>query len=193
MKKIIVFAVIMLIVVCLGDLQGQSVKKYQIQSGILTLETTSTIGKMVMKTKDVVYFDDFGMKECRDTYGLDGSLKESFIYDGMDLYLVIYAERAVYKRDASFMGTEFKFDWDKVALSGKAKKLPNITILGKNCEAFELSDRGNRNTYAGWNNICLYMETKLPNMTVVRKAVNFEENVVVSAEKFKIPIGFVLK
>jgi hypothetical protein len=189
----IVFVGIMLMVVGFAALQAQPVKKYQIQSGILTLETTLTMGKMDMKTKAVVYFDDFGMKECRDTYDLNGAVKESFFSDGKDLYLVIYAEKAAYKRGPAFRGTEYKFDWNEIAPSGKAKKLPNMTILGKNCEAFEMTDKGNTNTYAGWNNVCFYIATKQPSMTVVSKAVKFEENVKVPAEKFKIPAGFVLK
>ncbi|MDQ1351114.1 MAG: hypothetical protein QG657_1416 [Acidobacteriota bacterium] len=193
MKKVIVFIGIMLMVVGFSTLQAQQVKKYQIQSGILTLETTLTMGKMDMKTKAVVYLDDFGMKECRDTYDLDGAVKESFFSDGKDLYLVMYEKKEVYKRGTAFRGTEYKFDWNEIAPSGKAKKLPNMTVLGKNCEAFEMNDKGNISTFAGWNNVCLYMASKQPSMTVVSKAVKFEENVKVPAEKFKIPAGFVLK
>jgi uncharacterized pyridoxamine 5'-phosphate oxidase family protein len=182
----------MLIVVGFSTLQAQQVKKYQIQSGIITFETTLTMGKMVMKTKAVVYFDDFGMKECRDTYD-DSGIKESFFSDGKDLYLVMYEKKEVYKRGTAYRGTEYKFDWNEIAPSGKGKKLPNMTVLGKNCEAFEMNDKGNISTFAGWNNVCLYMATKQSSMTVVSKAVKFEENVKVPAEKFKIPAGFVLK
>lgn len=192
MKKVIVFMGIMLIVAGFSVLQAQQVKKYQIQSGIITFETALTMGSFVMKTKAVVYFDDFGMKECRDTYD-DNGIKESFFSDGKDLYLVMYAEKAVYKRGTAFRGTEYKFDWNEIAPSGKGKKLPNMTVLGKNCEAFEMNDKGNISTFAGWNNVCLYMATKQPSMTVVSKAVKFEENVKVPAEKFKIPAGFALK
>ena len=192
MKKVIVFMGIMLIVAGFSVLQAQQVKKYQIQSGIITFETALTMGSFVMKTKAVVYFDDFGMKECRDTYD-DNGIKESFFSDGKDLYLVMYAEKAVYKRGTAFRGTEYKFDWNEIAPSGKGKKLPNMTVLGKNCEAFEMNDKGNISTFAGWNNVCLYMATKQPSMTVVSKAVKFEENVKVPAEKFKNPAGFTLK
>ncbi|MCX6583371.1 MAG: hypothetical protein NT166_24605 [Candidatus Aminicenantes bacterium] len=192
MKKLIVYVGIMLIVVGFSVLQAQQVKKYQIQSGIITFETDLKMGNFVMKTKAVVYFDDFGMKECRDTYD-DNGIKESFFSDGKDLYLVMYAEKAVYKRGTAFRGTEYKFDWNEIAPSGKGKKLPNMTVLGKNCEAFEMNDKGNISTFAGWNNVCLYMATKQPSMTVVSKAVKFEENVKVPAEKFKIPAGFALK
>jgi hypothetical protein len=173
-------------------LQAQQVKKYQIKSGIITFETSLTMGKMVIKTKSVVYFDDYGMKECKDTYDED-KIKESFFSDGKDLYLAIYAEKAVYKRGTAFRGTEYRFDMDEILRSGKAKKLPNMTVVGKNCEAFELNASGAVNTYAGWNNICLYLGTNQKSMNVVNKAVKFEENAKVPAEKFKIPAGFTLK
>ncbi|MCU0287553.1 MAG: hypothetical protein MUF15_14305 [Acidobacteria bacterium] len=194
MKKMFIFVFIMLIVLNFSTLQAQPVKKYQVKSGIITFETALTMGKMVMKTKAVVYFDDFGMKECRDTYDYEGkNIKESFFSDGKNLYLVIYAEKAVYKRGQAFRGTEYKYDWNEIAPSGKAKKIPDMTIAGKNCEAFEMSDKGNVNTYAGWNNVCLYIATNQSNMNVVSKAVKFEENVNVPAEKFKVPAGFTLK
>ncbi|HLP47116.1 MAG TPA: hypothetical protein VK186_18620 [Candidatus Deferrimicrobium sp.] len=194
MKKMIIFIGIMMMVASFGALQAQQVKKYQIQSGIITFETTLTMGKMVMKTKAIVYFDDFGMKECRDTYDYEGkAVKESFFSDGKNLYLVMYAEKTAYNRGVAYRGTEYKFDWNEIAPSGMAKKLPNMTVAGKNCEAFELNDKGNINTYAGWNNVCLYIATNQKNMNVVSRAIKFEENAKVPAEKFKIPAGFALK
>jgi hypothetical protein len=194
MRKLVFFIGIMLIVVGFNHLQGQQVKKYQIKSGIITFETNLTMGKIVMKTKAVVYFDDFGMKECRDTYDYEGTaVKESFFSDGKDLYLVIYAEKAAYKKGPAFRGTEYKYDWNEIAPSGKAKKIPNMTVAGKDCEAFEMTDKENVNTYAGWNNVCLYIASNQKSMNVVSKAIKFEENAKVPAEKFKIPAGFVLK
>lgn len=192
MKRVIVYVVIILMAAGFSFLQAQQVKKYQTKSGIITFETTIMMGKMEMKSKAVVYFDDFGMKERRDTYDGD-TVKESLFSDGKDLYLVIYAEKAAYKRGPAFRGTEFKFDWNEIQRSGEAKKLPNMKIAGKDCEAFELNHKGNINTYAGWNNICFYIGTNQKNMTVVSKAVKFEENAAVPAEKFKIPAGFALK
>jgi len=192
MKKIIMFLVFVLIIAGLNSLSAQQVKKYGIKSGIITFETAVIMGKMEMKSKAVVYFDDYGMKECRDTYDGD-KIKESFFSDGKNLYLTIYAEKAVYKRGTAFRGTEYKFDWNEIKSSGKAKKLPNMTVAGKNCEAFELEVKGNINTYAGWNAICFYMGVNQKNMNVISKAVKFEENAVVPADKFKVPAGFTLK
>ncbi len=192
MKKIAMFIGLVFIIGSLCGLQAQQFKKYQIKSGIITFESTLTMGKMILKTKSVVYFDDYGMKECKDSYD-DEKIKESFFSDGKDLYLTIYTEKAVYKRGTAFRGTEYRFDMEEILRSGKAKKLPNMTVVGKNCEAFELNDRGNISTFAGWNNICLYLGTNQKTMTVVNKAVKFEENAKIPAEKFKIPAGFTLK
>ncbi len=192
MKKIIMVVGLVLIIAGLSSLPAQQVKKYGIKSGIITFETTVIMGKMEIKSKAVVYFDDYGMKECRDTYDGD-KIKESFFSDGKNLYLTIYAEKAAYKRGTAFRGTEYKFDWNEIKPSGKAKKLPNMTVVGKNCEAFELQDSGNINTYAGWNGICFYIGTDQKNMKVISRAVKFEENAIVPADKFKVPAGFALK
>jgi len=182
----------MFIVLGLCTLQAQQFKKYQIKSGIITFETAMTMGKFVMKIKSVVYFDDYGMKECKDTYD-DNGIKESFFSDGKNLYLTIYAEKTVYKRGAAFRGTEYRFDWNEIAPSGKAKKIANMTVCGKNCEAFEMNASGALNTYAGWNNICLYLGGNMKGMITTNKAVKIEENVPVPAAKFKVPAGFALK
>ncbi len=187
------FAGLMLIVAGLSSLTAQQVRKYGIKSGIITIETTVIMGKTEMKSKAVVYFDDYGMKECRDTYDYNGDkIKESFFSDGKNLYLTIYAEKASYKKGTAYRGTEYKFDWNEIKSSGKAKKLPNMTVVGKNCEAFELENKGNINTYAGWNGICFYIGANQQNMKVISKAVKFEENAT-PAEKFKVPAGFALK
>jgi hypothetical protein len=186
------FVGLAVIIAGLCTVQAQQVKKYQIKSGIITFDIVATFGKMEMKSKAVVYFDDYGMKERRDTY--DGNnIKESFFSDGKNLYLVIYAEKAVYKRGVAFRGTEYKFDWEEIKPSGKAKKIANMTVVGKNCEAFEMTTGGTVSTFAGWNNICLYLGTSQKGMSTSSKAVKLEENVSIPADKFKAPAGFALK
>jgi len=94
-------------------------------------------------------------------------------------------------------GTETRFDWNSVAdrdkQSGKAKKLANMTIAGKNCEAYELITGDTTTQYAGWNSILLYLNVISKSVTSTTKAIKIEENAAVSADKFKIPAGFAVK
>jgi hypothetical protein len=46
-------------------------KKYDIKSGIITFETTMEMAGMNIKTKTILYFDDYGIKECQEEYKTD--------------------------------------------------------------------------------------------------------------------------
>ena len=70
-------------------------KKYGIKSGIVTEELTMTMGgKPFQDAEFIVYFDDYGMKECKETYTRN-TLKESYFSDGKDLYILV--EKELYK------------------------------------------------------------------------------------------------
>jgi hypothetical protein len=167
-------------------------KKYTIKSGVIEysykIET--------MEHKEVVSFDDYGMKECKDTYE-DGGLKTSQFSDGVKMYKVIYKDKTAYILGDAGRGTEFKCDWNEVGekqkSSGEATKLANITILGKDCEQFTVKTGKISTTFAGWGGILLFMEQKTPYGNSTQKALKFEENAAVSPDKFKVPAGFEVK
>jgi hypothetical protein len=193
MKKLILVSLLALITLAAADAQT---KKYDIKSGIVTFETTMKVGTMSIVSKSIVYFDDYGMKECKETYK-DDALKESFFSDGKNLYAVHFAEKTAYKRGVASRGTEFRFNWneisDKDKKSGKAKQLPGLTIAGKKCESFEYSDGGTTTKYAGWSNICLMIDLTSKSVSSLTKAVKLEENAKVPSDKFVVPAGFELK
>jgi hypothetical protein len=193
MKKL-TFGVLLVFTVLVAA-TGQT-KKYDIKSGIVTFETTMKVGTMSIVTKSIVYFDDFGTKECKETYK-DDVLKESFFSDGETLYALYHASKTAMKRGVAYRGTEFRFNWneisDKDKKSGKAKQLPGVTIAGKKCESFEYSDGGTTTKYAGWSNICLMIDLTSKTVSSMTKAVKLEENAKVSADKFAVPAGFTLK
>ena len=194
MKKLIPF----LLVAFIGLTSAQT-KKYDIKSGILTFETTMKMSGMEIKTKSIVYFDDYGTKECKETYDDDGTVKEWFLCDGSDLYAVFFEKKEAYKRGKAYSGrgTEMRFDWNAISekdkKSGKYKKASNVTVAGKNCETFELDDESGKTRFGGWNHITLFVDQTSGDMKTMTKAVKIEENAKVPAEKFKIPAGFALK
>jgi hypothetical protein len=178
-----------------SPLQSQ-IKKYDIKSGIVTYDLIMKMGKMEIKKKTIVYFDDYGMKECRETYSNDNKLEESFFSDGKDLFSARPAKKIVFKQGAAYRGTELRVEWsefgtEKDRQSGKIKKMPAMSISGKNCESFESNDgKGTIARYGGWNKILMYMSVKTKTVETVQKAVKVEENAKVSEEKFKIPAGY---
>jgi len=168
------------------------IKKYDIKSGVITYESVNSFG---MKTKIIVSFDDYGMKECRDTY-LGDKLKESFFSDGKNLYRVNHIEKTAYNVGPAYRGTELRVEWTEFGTeadrkSGKYKKLPPKKIADKNCEMFEYNNgKGTITQYGGWNKILLYMDVKMKDMETIQRALKVEENVKVPAEKFEVPKGY---
>jgi len=172
------------------------VKKYGIKSGIVTFELALKMGAMNIVSKSVVTFDDYGLKERKDTYEGD-QLKESFFSDGSELYLIMYNEKSVYKRGKAYNGTEYKVSWDELSRGGgkslDATKLANIEILGKDCESYQIKTNNATTIFAGWQGICLLMDTTTSGINSVLKAVKFEDNVPISSDMFKVPAGFATK
>jgi hypothetical protein len=123
------------------------------------------VGTMELKKKFIVYFDDYGMKECKETYS-DNKLVQSYLSDGKDLYSLEHNKKKASKKGQAFRGTELRVEWsefgtEKDRQSGKIKKVPAITVAGKSCEMFESKDeKGNITQYGGWNKILLLLDTR---------------------------------
>lgn len=167
-----------------------SIKKYPIKSGIVTFDNDL----MGIKQKSILYFDDYGMKEAEETYDGD-AVKEIKICDGKKRYSANFEKKIAYEIGDCYRGIAYKFDWDEISKADqqyKVKKGPNMTIAGKDCESYSMQGTDYPSTFAGWNNICLYQETKSKYGTVTMKAVKVEEGAVPS-EKFQVPAGFELK
>lgn len=175
-----------------------SSKKYDIKSGVVTYELIMKMGKMEIKKKTIVSFDDYGMKECKDTYDGD-KLEESYFSDGKDLYLLKHAKKTAFKQGSASRGTELRVEWtefgtEKDRQSGVYKKLPAKKFAGKDCEMFEQNDgKGTVTQYGGWKKILFYMDLKSKDMESIQKAVKVEENAKVSPDKFTIPKGFAVQ
>jgi hypothetical protein len=173
-------------------------KKYDIKSGIITYEMVMKVGNMEMKNKVVVYFDDYGMKECKDTYSGD-KIEQSYFSDGKEIYAVKPAKKMAFKQGTAYRGTELRVEWSEFGTeedrqSGKYKKLAAMTVAGKNCEVFEYNDgEGGVTKYAGWNKILLLMDSQMTDTHTIQRAVKVEENVNIPPEKFKVPAGFTVQ
>ncbi len=199
MKKSILFG---LLVVCWLVFQVEAyaqAKKYSVKAGIVTFEMAVKMGgQNISNEKLVVYFDDFGIKERKDTYQGE-TLKQSYFSDGKELYTVMHAQKVAYKRGQATRGTEFKVDWNEVSSkdkeTGKARKLANLSVTGKDCECFEMLSGDSRTRFAGWDGICLLADTvneKMKIQTTIR-AVKFEEKPALSADIFQVPAGYAVK
>jgi hypothetical protein len=142
-----------------------------------------------------VYFDDYGMKECKETYTGD-KLSVTTFSDGKDIYIVHHNEKIVVKQGPAYRGTEVRMDktefgskkdWDE----GKIKEAPPMTVAGKTCEVIVTDDgKGSLATYGGWRKILLYLDVKTPTVRTILHAIKVEENAKVPADKFQVPAGY---
>jgi len=196
MKIFCAFSLILAMLFCATISSPAQIKKYDIKSGIITFETTVEMGTMKMVNKIMVYFDEYGMKECHENYSGD-KLKSILFSDGQMEYSVSPGKKTVESRGKAFRGTEYRFDWTEIPeqdrTSGKAKKLPNVSVAGKDCESYMVGTPTDRTVYAGWGHVCLMIDLSGPTMHSLIKAVKIEENVPVPADKFKIPAGYTLQ
>lgn len=172
-----------------ADIPAMTNKKYPLKSGTVHFESHMQTGSLEMIQKSIVYFDDYGIKERKDTYDEDGVLKESFFSDGKTLYTLIHKNKSAYKAGNAYRGTELKFDWDEISSedksSGKAKKGSNEDILGKDCEVYFYDG----NKFAGWKNICLLTEVQGSGVTNKTIATEIKEGPV-SADLFAVPADY---
>lgn len=179
--------------VCLTTQTSAQTKKYDIKSGIVTFDIAITIGDMKLTSKAIVYFDDYGMKECKETYTGD-KLSHVYFSDGTSLYNLSPSKKQAIKSGKAISGTELRYDWAEASSKGEeerhAKKIANMMIAGKNCEAFQTTQKETICTYAGWNHILLSVEIGGGGSRSITRAVKVEENVQVPAEKFKVPAGY---
>jgi hypothetical protein len=154
------------------------------------------MGTMKMKNKIMVYFDDYGMKECHENYNGE-KLASSLFSDGQMEYVLLHNQKTVETRGKAYRGTEYRFDWNEISekdrTSGKAKKLPNVTVAGKNCESFMVGSSTDKTVYAGLGHVCLMIDVSSPTMRSLIKAVKFEEDAKVPPEKFVVPAGYKMK
>ena len=169
--------------------EAPAIKKYPIKSATIHFESHMKAGSIEMVQKSIVYFDDYGMKERKDTYDEDGSLKESFFSNGKTLYTLIHKDKSAFKAGNAFRGTEMKFDWEEISAadkeSGKAKKGDNENILGKDCEVYYYEG----SKFAGWKNISLLTEVQAGNIRNKTIATEIQEGPVPS-DLFQVPADY---
>jgi hypothetical protein len=176
-------------------------KKYDTKSGIVTFETKMEMSGMTIKTKSVVYFDDYGIKECEETYKTDASGKEaltdrSFVKDGFR-YTCSIENKGGIKTKALGYGVAAPFNMDEASTMKDVqfKKTGDETICGKPCESFSMVTPSGVIKMFGWNKIAL--KTTLDNASMKMKtetvATKVEENVSIPADKFEVPKDVVMK
>jgi len=173
-------------------------KKYDIKSGIITFMTTMQIGDMIIKTKKVLYFDDYGIKECEEEYKENPVTKKEelakrcFVKDGYN-YTCSVENNGGIKSKAMGYGVAVLFNMDEAASlkDSKFKKLGDENVCEKPCNAFSMETPSGNITMFGWNRITLkhIVDNSSMKMKTETVAIKVEENAVIPADKFEVPAG----
>lgn len=192
MKKLSWLLIAAFITFC--AMNAMAANKYDIKSGMVTLESIMKISKtMTIKTTKIIYFDDFGAKEREENYS-NGKLNGVRFTDGKDLISLSIDKKTARKEgrgdrglgprvEIDFFGTQKDID------AGIVKKMPPMTLAGQTCEVYQYKKGKTLQTYAGWKRVMVY--TKLDSTEI--KAVKIEPNAVIPKDKFQIPAGYTMR
>jgi hypothetical protein len=196
MKRNMFLLLAAMIFIVVAIAQGQY-HKYDIKSGIATIEIESNIASMKIKMTKIVYFDDYGMKECEETYS-KGKLSGILLCDGKNKYGVDPNKKTAQNMGPSSSGTGTRIDindmgTEKDIKSGKVKVISPMTIAGQTCEVIQVSRSKTPDIYAGWHKVMVYLKSSSSGVSTLIKAVKLEPNAAVPKEKFEIPAGYTLQ
>jgi hypothetical protein len=180
-----------------AQVSSQVQHRYDIKSGIITLETVMTVGQTQLKTTKVVYFDDFGTKEREETFS-DGKLGMIIFSDGKDRYSLKQAKKIAVKKGPGDHGVGVRVDISDMATkkdikAGMVKKIAPMTIAGQTCEVIAVTRGAQVDFYGGWNHALVYLKTASDVSTTEIKAIKLEANAKIPAEKFQVPQGYVVQ
>jgi hypothetical protein len=188
---------IALIAVCAS--WAQTAHKYDIKSGIVNLESVSTVMGTQIKMTMIVYFDDYGMKECQETY-TNGTLQKVLFSDGKNKISLKLKSKKATNLGPTDRGVCLRVDINdfgtkKDIESGLVKKLAPMTIDGQSCEVLQVNRQGadTPDLYAGWHQVMVYMKSAGSGVNSVIKAVKLQADAVVPKEKFQVPDGFTVQ
>jgi len=191
------FLLLVALVLVIATVAQTQVKKYDIKSGKATLEFVSTIGSTQIKMTRIVYFDDYGTKECQETYS-NGKLTGILFSDGKNKISLRLASKKAQNQGPTNTGIGMRVDINDMGTkkdieSGRVKKMLPMTIAGQTCEVIQVNNGRTPDIYAGWHHVMVYMKSNNSGVNTEIKAVKLEANVAVPKDKFQIPVGFTMQ
>ena len=177
---------------------SDSFKKYDVKSGTVYFDVTSTVAGMVVKTTEVLYFDDYGNKECIEKFEKDpvsgkDMLSEATFCNGGFHYNYTTSQMEGAKTKNLGYGVAARFDMkdanDDLKKDLQYKELPSETIAGQTCDVITIvTPSGNSKVY-GWNHIVLRQFVDNPQYKIKNdmSATKIDLTTPIPAGKFDVP------
>jgi hypothetical protein len=159
--------------------------KYGVKSGIVEFQNVVPFGKSKVDTKTIVYFDDFGAKERKDSYMSD-QLTKSSLNDGKNLYALAPDRKEAWLADPVTSGLDLPFD-SPAFTRYHPTALPDRVIAGKSCQFVTFTVGKTKHIVGGYKGIVFFHDWP---GAILAKAVKFEENAVIPPGTFEVPVGY---
>ena len=164
--------------------------KYSLKSGIIEMKSQV----MGMEQKQVLFFDEYGAKECveatatmfgQKTHNININ-KEGYAYS-IDMVKKTGTKIKI-PTDAAINFNDLK---EGIAKDMNIKKVGAETVLGKTCDKYTIDNKKQqmKGYYLVWNGIALKTELTVMGMKTVVEVTKIDENASVPADKFEIPKG----
>jgi len=170
--------------------------KYKIKSGIITMNSET----MGMIQKIIMYFDDYGNKECVETKGeMDLGVAGKIPFNNVNItsdgyiYNIDMTSKTGTKTKIKSFGNSNNIDFsnltEEMMKQMKITKQGTEVFIGKTCEKYTLEDPAlkMKSSYWVWNGIPMKTEMNMAGVIVKVIVTKIEENCTISAEKFIIP------
>lgn len=176
------------------EMLAKGFKRYQVEKGIIHYELTGT-----EKGTLVVYFDRWGLREAQyknsemKVFGIKQKTNTVSYLDGENMYNYT-PEENTYMRIKNTLVRPVTEDMGEGDMTVGGKKLltgmggeqtGQETVMGKNCELWELKSMKMKNWI--WKGISLKMYSKLLGVTTDQTATKIEIDVEVPGEKVTLP------
>jgi hypothetical protein len=170
-------------------------KKYKIKSGIIEYKIEGST-----KGTEILYFDDWGLREAKETktqmriFGIKTETNTLNINDKDWSYNIDLKEKTGTKSSNDLMKDIIgKISEEEAEQYGEimykeldARKVGNETVLGKNCEVWEIRKLNSKVWI--YEQVPLKMEVDMLGKTTYT-ATKFEANASVPSSKFEVPKG----
>jgi len=165
--------------------------RYSLKSAIVEMKTAV----MGMEQKQVLFFDEYGAKECTEiTATMFGQkshniniTKDGFVYS-IDMIKKTGTKIKIPSKDANINFTNLG---EEIAKEMNIKKVGTQSFLGKTCDKYTIDFKKQqmKGSYLVWNGIALKTEMTVMGMKTTIEATKIEENPTIPADKFEVPKG----
>lgn len=200
MKKIITIIAVAGLLLGVGckNKSDNSVNKYEVKSGIVEYNYLPNISS-------VLYFDDYGNKECIEMIIKQGNRSSvtRVLFKDDYIYTLNLSNKSGTKMKAdggennAFILTNFNEIKAKAKGNNELTKIGSETFLGLNCDVYKATVSGDTgkaesSTLYIYKGLILKMVPAEVNMPVIMEATRFQPEVAVSSDLFSIPSNVVI-